>query len=32
MWKHVDYFCKENSNSLFNERGELHRRRNRKTF
>ena len=32
LWKSVKYISWENSNTLFNKRGEFHHRRNRKTF
>ena len=32
MWKHVEYFCKKNPNTLFSDWREIHSRCNRKTF
>lgn len=32
MWKQFEYFCKKNSNTLFNECGELYCGRSSKTF
>ena len=32
MWKNVKYISWKSSNTLFNKRGDFHRRRNRKIF